>query len=409
MGEKLTIRNFGPIKNVELTFSRFNILTGEQATGKSTIVKTIAVCRYFSYIIDNYQVSNRSFEDGLASWGLLHYLKDNTYIYYENEDYTVEINKLTLNHNILNYDTNLLEDNEETKYESTFNPISKKAKNLLSELQNISPFPIKGLSSDAINPFDSIINTSWTIPTSFFLNDVSNVINNPIYLTAERSFQAFFSLGKSSLENISDSLFQNFAKINSISKNFQNDTYIEPFDILYKNSRGENLFRNKDHEYIKLAESATGYQSAIPIVLALKFYTELRRKTKHFIIEEPELSLYPEAQNKLIEFIVDKTMNYYDNQTFITTHSPYILSSLNNLLYAGSIYDKHRDKISSIINPKLILHRNDISAYKLEKDGTASNLISQESPLMMIEKIDSISDSIYNTFYKIAKINGNNS
>lgn len=42
--EKIIIRNFGPIKNIEFNLDKqFNVVIGEQATGKSTLAK----CIYF--------------------------------------------------------------------------------------------------------------------------------------------------------------------------------------------------------------------------------------------------------------------------------------------------------------------------------------------------------------------------
>mgnify|MGYP006206212493 CR=1 FL=1 len=49
------------------------------------------------------------------------------------------------------------------------------------------------------------------------------------------------------------------------------------------------------------------------------------------IIEEPEAHLFPVAQKHLIELLAIMVNRNEDNQLIITTHSPYILSSFNNL------------------------------------------------------------------------------
>ncbi|HRE63804.1 MAG TPA: AAA family ATPase, partial [Ferruginibacter sp.] len=83
MSEKLTIRNFGPIKNVELDFKKFNVIIGENATGKSTVAKVLAVCRYFSFIVktqygilDNFLENDdgEHFLEGLRLWGMQEFL-----------------------------------------------------------------------------------------------------------------------------------------------------------------------------------------------------------------------------------------------------------------------------------------------------------------------------------------------
>ena len=47
MKEFITIKNFGPLKNIEdLEIKQFTILIGESASGKSTLMKVVAMMRY---------------------------------------------------------------------------------------------------------------------------------------------------------------------------------------------------------------------------------------------------------------------------------------------------------------------------------------------------------------------------
>ena len=73
MKESLVIKNFGPIKSVDLELGKMTILIGEQATGKSTIAKVLTVCRYWSHIVDvefeNSRIDNR-FIEGVETSGL---------------------------------------------------------------------------------------------------------------------------------------------------------------------------------------------------------------------------------------------------------------------------------------------------------------------------------------------------
>ena len=61
---KIIIKNFGPVKNIELDISKtMNIVIGPQASGKSTIAKTIYFCRkirdyLIEYLIDSNNFSN---------------------------------------------------------------------------------------------------------------------------------------------------------------------------------------------------------------------------------------------------------------------------------------------------------------------------------------------------------------
>mgnify|MGYP002526747027 CR=1 FL=1 len=44
--QEITIRNNGPVRDVEFDIKKYNVFIGEQATGKSTIAKSIYFSRY---------------------------------------------------------------------------------------------------------------------------------------------------------------------------------------------------------------------------------------------------------------------------------------------------------------------------------------------------------------------------
>lgn len=79
MQERLVIENFGPIKSIDLNLGKMTILIGEQATGKSTVAKVLAVCRYFSYIIERFENNDSYFSIGLENWGISEYIKKFSY------------------------------------------------------------------------------------------------------------------------------------------------------------------------------------------------------------------------------------------------------------------------------------------------------------------------------------------
>ena len=54
-----------------------------------------------------------------------------------------------------------------------------------------------------------------------------------------------------------------------------------------------------------------------------------------FIIEEPESNLFPESQKLVIELI--SMIAGVGNAVLLTTHSPYVLGTVNNLLYADTV------------------------------------------------------------------------
>ncbi len=392
MSEILHIKNFGPIKDVKLELKKFNVIIGENATGKSTVSKILAMCRYFSYILEN-SWTNQSFRDGLYDRGLAEFISEDSYVFYQCHHYDFEIQCIKEVTYHQDEDGEVYDDEEEF-FLSTLKAKSLEFKKLLEELESIKPKKDGELNLSFL---------AWTIPTSFFLNDVSKVLDNPFYLPTERGLQSIFSLGKSSISNISDSLFNQFAELDSILRNFKNDTIIEPLKITYKNVDGRGYFKKEgQHDFLSLYNGASGYKTAIPIVLIIKYYNELKKKKKTFIIEEPELNLFPKAQQELVNYLVANTMSV-GSQALLTTHSPYILTALNNLIYAYEVGKLNKGKVEKLVDSKYWISPNEVSVYLL-KDGNAESIMDTEEMTIRVETIDEASDEINLIYAKLGEI-----
>ena len=244
MKEKLIIRNFGPIKDVELELGRFNILIGEQATGKSTVAKVLAVCRYFTYILKIHPWEEL-FTSGLLDWGLFDFIiPKETYISYRCEHYFFEAKSINIEEPISykNNDINFGIVLTSGSIVVNLVPISNSFKKLLEAVPNVKPKD--GTEYDNIS-------SEFGIPTSFYQNEVASVLDNPFYFPVERGLQSIFSLGRSSVQNISDTLFNQFAKLDQSARFFKTETAIEPLNIIYKNENGQGLIKSDKHDFVK--------------------------------------------------------------------------------------------------------------------------------------------------------------
>jgi predicted ATPase len=157
---------------------------------------------------------------------------------------------------------------------------------------------------------------------------------------------------------------------------------------------GEKLYIDQE-KYTKLNFSSSGQQESLWILLLI-FLIILENKPVFGVIEEPEAHLYPEAQKNMVN-LISLLANYANkqanNQIIITTHSPYILSSVNNLLYAWKIGEKLPKKVSAVINRRLWMDRRKLGAYFIE-NGIAKNILDEELELIQAEAIDSASQLI---------------
>lgn len=103
-------------------------------------------------------------------------------------------------------------------------------------------------------------------------------------------------------------------------------------EYVYNQGR-EYLIVPDNHERIPINFSSSGQQEVLWLFNQL--YVLLLREEKAFIIiEEPEAHLYPKLQKDVMDFIA-QVANLTGSTIFVTTHSPYILTCVNNLLFAG--------------------------------------------------------------------------
>ena len=76
---KLIVKNFGPLKDIEIEVREMVTFIGAQASGKSTLAKLISILEDESFRND----SKISFNEELKKYNIFSYLNQNTYINYE--------------------------------------------------------------------------------------------------------------------------------------------------------------------------------------------------------------------------------------------------------------------------------------------------------------------------------------
>lgn len=133
---------------------------------------------------------------------------------------------------------------------------------------------------------------------------------------------------------------------------------------------------------IKVNFASSGQQETV-WVLNLLFYYLLEDKLSCILLEEPEAHLYPDSQKYVVEAL--ETFASAGNQVIVTTHSPYILRELNNLLYVSRIRQVNAQR-NRTVPPCEIL---DVSWIKVVQvingqvsDGMDNGLIDRISNLM---------------------------
>jgi predicted ATPase len=172
----------------------------------------------------------------------------------------------------------------------------------------------------------------------------------------------------------------------------------------------ENLVRLTDGKKITLELLSSGQQEALPLALVFAYIISLPLESHNFsniYVEEPEAHLFPDAQEqitRLISFLRYKAK--HEVKFVITTHSPYILAAFNNLIKAGNIAEENpglKDAVCKEIPESMHIDIERFSAYSLE-NGKAVSIIDKETNLINADAIDSVSESIMEIFNALQDI-----
>ncbi|MEN8216468.1 MAG: AAA family ATPase [Pseudomonadota bacterium] len=110
-----------------------------------------------------------------------------------------------------------------------------------------------------------------------------------------------------------------------------------------------------------------------PLVLYLRYFAE---PNEWLIIDEPEMNLHPAAQVEIIEFLA--MLVNAGLHVLITTHSPYIVDHLANLMQAAKHDDKEGiDKLFYLEQRNAFIPQAQVSIYLFE-EGTAKNIVDED-------------------------------
>ena len=167
----------------------------------------------------------------------------------------------------------------------------------------------------------------------------------------------------------------------------------------YRYQDGEERLQISEDAYIRINYASSGQQEAVWILNVLYYYL-VSGSRAYLIIEEPESHLFPAAQKLMAEFIA-LVQNSGDKQMFITTHSPYILGAFNNLLYADRICAAvPAEELNAVISERRRLDFSSLSAYFVQ-GGKIKPCVDEEFQSIENEVIDGAADAINSDYDKM--------
>jgi len=414
MAEKLYIDGFAGLNNFEIELNKINVLIGEQASGKSVVAKMLfffqnVFIQYVEDLIDHNRKTN------FLDFALKRF--NTQFVINNNENFTIqyETKEITIKFFI-----------KENELKVTIND---EFSGLLYRIKQLIKFESES-SKVLTNTNDKL-----RIKVVKVINEFSKEFYYPFYIPAERAFftakyKEAFNINRNSTDfslfhfsNIWNNIL-NDMKDGLIFKNYfdKSATSITDFisktksilkgDLIYNFELDDFEFKYSEFNYrLPLESLATGTQVALPMLYSL-FFTRFDSSkegsivNKIFnIIEEPENHLFPKSAIEIIK-IISIMFNISNNKFLITTHSPFVLSTLNNLIKGGRVekkfqYDKKKlEELYSIIPKYEILNSDDLNVYQIV-EGSANDIKDNETGLISENIIDEASEDDYAEFDKL--------
>jgi AAA ATPase-like protein len=139
------------------------------------------------------------------------------------------------------------------------------------------------------------------------------------------------------------------------------------------NPSRELLFHADEDITIELSIASSMVKELSSLVLYLRYLAE---PGDRLIIDEPEMNLHPEAQVQLTEFLV--MLVNAGLHILITTHSPYIVDHLSNLMKAAESREPEAIEDKFYLRRKdAFISKNVVSVYLVDQ-GKAENILDED-------------------------------
>lgn len=383
MKESIIIRNFGPLKEVEIRdIKPMTVFIGKSASGKSTIMKILVLMRYIYKMVNirsylkNAKITRSPFKlrfNYLLQDGLESMITADTEIYY-----TVEIhgNRYTLSfaNKTLKADVKI-PNNDLVFFKESF--ISESRSVIAAWANKVAR--LKGASLDFY--FHETFND---------FNDATDAIKEQQldYLNLKMKVQKAGSKPKQFLiESLQAGTKP--VELRHASSGIQTSApLVAIVHYFAKEFSFKDAFQRSVLNYLYKQDQLDKFTPQIG-------QSDLE-KYVHIHIEEAELSLDPEAQRALISHLVDEAFHKHNDDRklglMIATHSPYIVNHLNVLLRAG-YFEKGKESYP-------FLEKEEIAVYRVH-DGTLTSLMAtdNETKEYVINTYD-MSETMERIFYE---------
>ena len=390
MNERLIVKSFGPVKDLDILFKKVTLFIGDQGTGKSCVAKLFSMFKWTEKVLSQkkYKLSyfeqyNR-FQKMLCKYHRIEsFVNESSYIKFEGDlyDFLYE-----------NGNFSVIDKNHEIKgiskvmyvpAERSIVSVAENKSKLLKELpdssetfsdefvnakkffQNGYNLPFEGLRFE----YDSLNDAGWIHGVDYkvrLINASSGIQSSlPMCIVSE-----YLSSKISDKEEVKLSKEEKDKLEKRVAEIMLNEEYSDSIkDMMIR----QLSYANRYNQFIN-------------------------------IVEEPELNLFPRSQMEVLFSLISNNASAEENMLVFTTHSPYSLAIINTMIMGAKAYanatEEQRGQIEAILPVKYQINENEIAAYRLSSSDECycQPVRNEKTGLVSKNELDSASDEIMRVF-----------
>jgi predicted ATPase len=408
---RIKIKNFGPVRSGFqgndgwLDINKVTVFVGNQGSGKSTVAKLISTFVWIEKALVNGKYDKKWFErrdiNRLRNQflpyhrlGLVDKSKDDTYL---NVNSVVEYQGDAC---YIKYEGGTM---EITEIQNKIYPLPQimyvpAERNFLTYIKDVGELRLSGALRDFNTEYDKAKSS---------LKDISLPINN-VEVEYNKQYDNLYLRGNDYKIEITESAsgFQSFVPLymvsdflaKSVKKQSENKEPMSSKEKLRFEKAVQEIWNNTNYT----EEQRTVALSALPA----KF-----NKTAFInIVEEPEQNLFPSSQWQMLQSLL-KFNNMNDgNKLILTTHSPYLINYLTLVVKAGELKQQiktgnQENDLERIVPLNTIIGAENLSIYELdEKDGYIKSLETYEGLPSDENRLNAMLDESNELFAQLLEI-----
>lgn len=389
---KLTIKNFGPIKTALVELKKFNVIIGPQSSGKSCILKLASFCKWLekrivlSQEVEEFLNADRIEEELFKFHKLSGFAKIDTVIDYDSNymQFTIAYKDGQPNF------THKWKSKRRWKYKCPAIAYIPAERNIVAVISNW--FDVKFERNNILSYMADWEEARKMFPignnlpildlgTTYYYNQNNK---SDSIVVDEKGQTIEFTNASSGLQSV--------VPICVLISYLANKKAYKAGVMSISNTREREELKMKIEQSVEFKPNLNVYD--IVNNLSIPQHVDL-------CLEEPEENIFPSTQYQLVKWIAQQINASPESSISITTHSPYILSSINNLLQASDV--ANTAKTDKILGAGVAIDYDSVSVYAIE-NGKCKSIKDSEHRLIAQSSLDAASDDISDDFSKLLEL-----